>query len=326
MHERTHAQDNRFVETIACLGQSPLSAAGIEVLQVNLGYRCNMACRHCHVSAGPGRTESMAADTIEAVLRVLRDNPISTLDLTGGAPELNPHFRSLVAQAVRMGKRVMVRTNLTVFSELGMADLPKFYQELRVELIASLPCYLEVNVDAMRGKGAFAKSIEALKALNKRGYGNAAAGLTLNLVYNPVGPFLAPAQLPLEDAYRKELRERYGIVFTHLFALNNMPIGRLQTVLSGSNELEPYLRTLAPAFNPATLPTIMCRSFLNVGWDGTLYDCDFNQVLGLPVRPAGSQHITDFNNTVLSQREIVVGDHCFACTAGHGSSCVGALN
>jgi radical SAM/Cys-rich protein len=298
----------------------PLAARDITVLQVNMGYQCNMACNHCHVSAGPGRAESMDRSTMDAVLRVLKDSSIGTLDITGGAPELNPLFPELVSNARKIGKRVIARTNLTVFFEEGMEGFPEFYRDQEVDLIASLPCYLEENVTATRGSGVFQKSIDALHKLNSLGYGDESGKLSLSLVYNPAGPFLAPAQSILETDYKRELRERYGIVFNRLFAFTNMPIGRFRDALVRNGGVGHYLDMLASAFNPATLDRIMCRSLVSVGWDGRLYDCDFNQALGIPVASDAPQHIRSFYYSVLGRRNISVDDHCFGCTAGQGST------
>src|SRR5574337_689303 len=309
-----------FAERVRACGRDPLRAERISVLQVNLGYQCNMSCGHCHVSAGRGRKESMNRATAEAVLLVLRDSPIGTLDLTGGAPELNPQFRHLVREARKAGKTVIVRTNLTIFFEPGMEDLPSFYREQGVELAASLPCYLEQNVDAARGSGAYTRSIEALRRLNAEGFGmEDQASLQLSLVYNPGGAFLPPVQAGLEADYKRELKQRHGVSFTRLFAFTNMPIGRYREQLSRRGELENYRALLSSAFNPATLDRVMCRTMLSVGWNGTLYDCDFNQVIGSPVT-AGSASIDEFDYDALSRRTIAVGDHCYGCTAGQGSS------
>jgi radical SAM/Cys-rich protein len=263
----------------------------------------------------------MDGKTVHAVLRVLRESLIPTLDLTGGAPELNQHFRMLVREARTAGKRVIVRTNLTVFFEPGNEDLPEFYREHQVELIASLPCYLEQNVDAARGSGAYAKSIEALRRLNGLGYGREGQDqLLLSLVYNPGGPFLPPRQDSLEADYKRELGSRFGVSFNHLYVFTNMPVGRFRSSLRDKGELDRYLALLASSFNPAALERVMCRSMLSVGWDGTLCDCDFNQVMAMPVAPPPYRHIDSFDHAVLSSRTISVGDHCFGCTAGQGSS------
>ncbi len=310
----------RFADPIASLAKTPLAARGIRVLQVNLCYRCNMTCRHCHVSAGPRRPEMMNETTVDAVLQSLLDSPIETLDITGGAPELNPHFRRLVSEARKGGKRVIARTNLTVFYEKDMHDLPEFYREQDVELIASLPCYLENNIIAVRGEGSFQKSIDGLRRLNRLGFGDGPSGRPLSLVYNPGGAFLPPLQQSLESDYRRELKNRYGISFTRLYAFTNMPIGRFREALVRDGNLEQYINLLADAFNPATLDNIMCRSLVSVRWDGSLFDCDFNQVLGIPTASGVPQHIDDFNHAELAHRVISVDDHCYACTAGQGST------
>lgn len=312
--------NSRFQERVRSVRPEPLSALDVKVLQVNMGYCCNMACSHCHVSAGPGRTEAMDQKTADAVLGAFLDNPIETLDITGGAPEMNPHFRSLVRSARKAGRRVIARTNLTIFSEPGMEGLPEFYREQGVELIASMPCYLEDNVAATRGKGAFRKSIEALRRLNSLGFGSGGAGRSLSLVYNPGGAFLSPPQAALEGDYKRELGNRYNVSFTRLFAFTNMPIGRFRDSLIRSGTYDQYLDMLASAFNPCTLGDIMCRNLVSVGWDGRLYDCDFNQVLGLAVNPDAPQHINEFDYQAIAHRRITVDDHCFGCTAGQGST------
>jgi len=267
----------------------------------------------------------MPLEIVEEVLRVLSDNPIDILDITGGAPELSPHFKMLVTRARWAGKQVIVRSNLTVLLDKRHEDLPKFYRDHGVDLVASLPCYLEENVDAVRGSGAFEKSIAALRILNGMGFGNGSDGQSITLVYNPRGAFLSPAQCTLEADYKRELKNRYDVTFNRLFAFTNMPIGRFRDTLIKNDNLEIYQEMLASAFNPATLENVMCRSLVNVGWDGRLYDCDFNQVLGLGLDGSVSMHINDFDHAALSRRTISVDDHCFGCTAGQGSSCSGAM-
>ena len=312
--------NTKFKDRVLSVRPEPLQAADMTTLQVNLGYQCNLACKHCHVSAGPGRTESMDEQTAATMLRVFAENPFETLDLTGGAPELNPHFRWIVAEARKAGRRVIVRTNLAVFFEQGMEDLPEFFRDHGVELIASLPYYLEDSVDRVRGGGTFKKIIAALRQLNNLGFGNGASGRSLGLVYNPQGAFLSPDQATLEAQYKHELKERFDVSFSRLYAFTNMPIGRFRDFLQRTGNLEKYMQKLACAFNPQTLDNIMCRSLLNVGWNGALYDCDFNQVLGLPVSPEASRHIRDFDFDALSKRRIATDDHCYGCTAGQGSS------
>ena len=308
----------RFSAKVHAAQSGPLAAMEIATLQVNVGYRCNLSCRHCHVEAGPQRTEVMEKDTADAVLAALANSGIGTIDITGGAPELNPHFRHLVAEARRLGKRVIVRTNLAVFADEGMADLPEFYGDHDVELVASIPNYKEDKVDRVRGGGTFRKCIAALQRLNGLGYGS--GGRRLNLVYNPPGAFLAPDQTVLELEYKRELRDRFQISFDRLFTFTNMPIGRFREFLVRTGNLDTYLDTLARAFNPATLGNIMCRHLISVGWDGRLFDCDFNQVIGLPVSSGAPDHIRGFDHAALARRVIETGDHCFGCTAGAGSS------
>jgi radical SAM/Cys-rich protein len=262
----------------------------------------------------------MDKETARQVLRVFRENPFETLDITGGAPELNPLFREFVTQAASEKRRVIVRTNLTILFEPGMEDLAQFYRDQGVDLIASLPYYLEDGVDRVRGSGAFRKSMDALHRLNSLGYGMNGSGLELSLVYNPQGMFLAPAQSALETEYRRELVQKFGLSFTHLYAFTNMPIGRFREFLARTGNLEKYLDKLSSAFNPCTLEGIMCRHLMSVGWDGRLFDCDFNQVLGIPVTTEACSTIADFDYGALSRRMIAVDDHCYACTAGQGSS------
>lgn len=310
----------KFKEKITPITAGPLRASRIDILQVNLGYRCNMACKHCHVGAGPQRTEAMDRETAGKVIGVLGGQDIRTLDITGGAPELNPHFRSLVTEARRLGCHVIVRSNLSVFFEAGMEDLPGFFRGMGVEVIASLPYYMEANVDRVRGAGAFQKSIKALQELTRLGYGSDPTGLRLNLVYNPQGAYLSPPQETLEEQYRNELSQKFGISFNRLYAFTNMPLGRFRNFLVRTDHLERYMERLVAAFNPEVLSGVMCRHLVNVSWDGTLYDCDFNQALGLPITEEDHRTIGEFDASRLSKREIAVGDHCFACTAGQGST------
>jgi radical SAM/Cys-rich protein len=314
-----------FESALASNGLWPLEATGIEVLQVNVGKLCNQTCRHCHVDAGPDRREVMSRETMQLCLDVLEAAAIPTLDITGGAPELNPHFRWLVEQAVGLGRHVIDRCNLTILLAPHFEDLPRFLAGHRVEVVASLPCYLPENTDRQRGDGVFAKSIEALRRLNAEGYGRDGAGLTLTLVYNPVGPSLPPPQAGLEEAYHRELRVRHGVEFTRLFTITNMPISRFLDDLLQSGRYEGYLRKLIDAYNPAAASGVMCRTTLSVGWDGALYDCDFNQMLGLGLAPGLPRHVRDFVATELGWRRIVTGQHCFGCTAGAGSGCQGAI-
>jgi len=311
--------DNTFQKAVLAAQAGPLRAFEITTLQANLGCRCNLACTHCHVNGGPARTETMDKATMDAMVRILAGHAIATLDITGGAPELNPHFRSLVSETRRLGRRVIVRSNLAVIYEAGMEDLPEFYQDHDVELVASLPCYTEETVDRVRGTGTFLKSIRALEKLNSLGYGTGSR--VLNLVYNPQGAFLAPAQETLEQGYKRELQTRFSVSFDRLYTFANMPIGRFGDLLRRDNTLDSYMNTLACAFNAAALDQVMCRRMISVGWDGRVYDCDFNVALGLPVTTAdGPVHVAAFDHGALKGREIRTGDHCFGCTAGQGST------
>lgn len=309
---------------------APLTRGRVTTLQVNVGKRCNQACHHCHVDAGPKRTEMMGRPVAEQIVALLAQNPeVEGLDVTGGAPELNEHFRYLVAEARRLGRRVIDRCNLTVLLEPEMDDLAEFLAQHAVEIVASLPCYREGNVDEQRGVGVFAKSIAALQRLNALGYGHSDSGLALDLVYNPVGAFLPPSQVELEGQYRDELRERFGIEFRKLLTITNMPIKRFAAWLAREGQVDAYLGLLVNHFNAATVRDLMCRSLLSVGWDGRLYDCDFNQMLDL-LLPAGAGHhartIWELDALeVCNGQRIATGSHCFGCTAGAGSSCGGAL-
>ncbi|HXF66805.1 MAG TPA: arsenosugar biosynthesis radical SAM (seleno)protein ArsS [Burkholderiales bacterium] len=299
----------------------------LETLQVNLGYKCNQTCVHCHVNAGPTRTEMMSRETALEVLAFLERSGVRTLDLTGGAPELNPHFRMLVLGARRLGAHVMDRCNLTVLEQPGQEDLARFLADHGVEVVASLPCYLEHNVDRQRGRGVFEASIRALRALNALGYGRPGSGLVLNLVFNPQGPNLPPPQERLEADYRSHLGERYGIVFNRLYALTNMPIQRFGSMLVSKGQFEAYMALLKSAYRPQNLESVMCRTLLSVDWRGYLYDCDFNQMLGLPLALRGRSriHLRELSGGELEANPIIVKDHCYGCTAGQGSSCGGAL-
>ncbi len=310
----------------------PIRRRRLETLQVNLGFRCNQQCVHCHVNAGPRRTEEMSRATVGEVLDFLRASRVTALDLTGGAPELNAHFRYLVTEARRAGLKVIDRCNLTILEEPGQEDLAGFLAGQGVEVVASLPCYLEENVDGQRGKGVFGKSLRALRRLNALGYGEPEGGLVLNLVYNPAGPSLPPSQCALEADYKRELGSRYGVVFNSLLTLVNMPIQRFGSMLISKGQFDDYMASLRGAYQQANLQHVMCRSLLSVDWQGYVYDCDFNQMLGLPLaandtraRP-GRVRLPDLAQRNLQNHPIVIGDHCYGCTAGQGSSCGGALS
>jgi radical SAM/Cys-rich protein len=314
-----------FDASLEKAGLYPLKAAGIETMQVNLGRLCNQTCRHCHVDAGPKRTEVMPRSTMEVCLEKMEEAGIRTIDITGGAPEMNPDYRWLVKNCRGLGYRVMTRTNLTIILEQGYADLPSFFAENNVEVIASLPYYLEEVTDRQRGAGIFAKSVEALGRLNAVGYGQPEKNLTLSLVYNPCGAFLPPPQKTIEADFRRELKRRHDIEFTNLFTITNMPIGRFLDFLKTSGNLKQYQARLHGSYNPEAASNVMCREILSVGWDGSLYDCDFNQMLGLKCNHGAPEHIRAFKTTGLARRKIVTGAHCYGCTAGSGSSCTGAV-
>jgi radical SAM/Cys-rich protein len=316
--------------TLSLLGTSDfprIRRGKLETLQVNVGYRCNQQCVHCHVNAGPKRTEEMTLETVRQVLAYLEASAISCLDITGGAPELNPNFRYLVRSARELDLQVIDRCNLTILEESGQEDLGEFLAENRVEITASLPCYLGENVDRQRGPGVFDSSIRALHSLNRLGYGKPGSGLKLNLVYNPQGPTLPPPQADLEAAYRKHLAEGHGIVFDRLFTLANMPIQRFGSMLISKGQFQPYMRLLKQSYRSDNLDNVMCRSILSVDWQGYVYDCDFNQMLGLPLRHNGTPRVrlSDLIGVDIEGNPIVVRDHCYGCTAGQGSSCGGAL-
>ena len=299
----------------------------LQTLQVNLGYLCNQSCTHCHVNAGPNRTEVMTSDTVDAVIDFLDESQVKRLDLTGGAPELNPYFRRLVIAARALNVEVIDRCNLTVLLESGQEDLAEFLAGQEVEIVASLPCYSEENVNSQRGKGVFHDSIIALRQLNRLGYGEANSGLQLNLMYNPTGPFLPPSQRTLEVDYRQHLDDQYGIHFNQLFTLVNMPIQRFGSTLVSKGEFEDYMTLLRGSFSSENLSKVMCRELISVDWQGLVYDCDFNQMLGLPLLIDGNKrpHIRDVRSVNLEDQPIGVADHCYGCTAGSGSSCGGEL-
>lgn len=306
------------------LGYPPLRRTRAHTLQINVGKRCNQTCQHCHVNAGPARTEMMTRTTADRILDWLAHTDIPNVDITGGAPELNPNFRYLVESCRALHRHVMDRCNLTVLFEPGQEDLPAFLADNRVEIIASLPCYLPANVETQRGQGVFEKSIRALQHLNALGYGHR-PDLPLHLVYNPLGPSLPPPQAELEADYRHELLTRYGIVFHRLYTLTNMPIARFAAWLHREGRFTEYIQLLIANFNPATLDGLMCRTTLSVGWQGKVYDCDFNQMLNMQWHNHRPLNLWDITVADLDRRPILTGTHCFGCTAGSGSSCTGAL-
>ncbi len=301
-----------------------LKSSAVQTIQVNLGLRCNLSCRHCHVEGSPRRTEVMTWETMQSVLRLAEALPQARVDLTGGAPELNPFFKPFVNTLCDMGNPVQVRTNLTVFFEAEQADTPELLASREVHLVASLPCYLDDNVDNQRGSGVYKRSIAALRRLNRLGYG-LKQELPLNLVYNPGGAFLPPDQATLEDAYRKELKERFNVDFTRLLTITNMPMGRFLSDLQRDGQAEDYKSLLEDNFNQETLEGLMCRNQICISWDGSLADCDFNSALGLTLDGSLPGHIDELEPGQLQGRDIVTGEHCFGCTAGCGSSCGGAL-
>ncbi|MGW8265080.1 MAG: arsenosugar biosynthesis radical SAM (seleno)protein ArsS [Longimicrobiales bacterium] len=316
--------EKSFPAALAESGLLPFQAVGITVLQINVGKVCNQTCRHCHVDAGPDREEVMSDDVVGAVLSVLEKTRIPTLDITGGAPELHPRFKELVTRARALGRHVMDRCNLTILTAPRFDHLPQFLAENRVEIVASLPHFSSRQTDAQRGEGVYEKSVLALRRLNALGYGEEGSGLVLNLVANPVGAFLPARQGALERDWRRELERRHGIRFNNLLTITNMPISRFLEFLAQSGNLERYMGRLVRAYNSAAAASVMCRYTLSVGWEGTLYDCDFNQMLDLPVSTAAPRTIQEFDQALLAGREIVLGPHCFGCTAGQGSSCGGA--
>ncbi|HEX4227764.1 MAG TPA: arsenosugar biosynthesis radical SAM (seleno)protein ArsS [Bryobacteraceae bacterium] len=323
---KTGMANPSFESTLLAHGMAPLLRESVTTLQINAGKLCNQACHHCHVEAGPKRTEVMTNATAERLLAMLEMSPaVATVDITGGAPELNPNFRRLVTRSRELGREVIDRCNLTVLFEAGMEDLADFLALHNVQVIASLPCYTAANVDAQRGLGVFDKSVAALRKLNKLGYGMPESTLELNLVYNPLGASLPPDQNRLEADYKRELREQFSIEFNGLFTLANMPIKRFADFLNRSGKGAEYVTLLAEHFNPATVPGLMCRSLISVGWDGQIYDCDFNQMLemGICGRRLTIWDVDRFDE--LAGRHIATATHCFGCTAGAGSSCGGAL-
>jgi len=314
-----------FAEKLSQAGLFPLKPTAIDIFQVNVGKLCNQTCNHCHVDAGPDRKEVMSRDTMHQCLDVLKTIDTKTVDITGGAPELNPNFRWFVEELKTLGKHVMVRCNLTiVVANPKYRDLPEFYREHEVEIVSSLPFYEAERTNRQRGQGVFEQSIAALRMLNAEGYGKPSTRLTLNLVYNPAGAFLPASQEQLERDFKSQLKRNYDIDFNHLYCITNMPISRYLEWLLNSGNYEKYMDRLVRSFNPRAAENVMCRNTLSVGWDGSLYDCDFNQMLEMKVAGT-SNHISRFDPEALSHREISVNQHCYGCTAGTGSSCSGAI-
>ena len=313
--------EDKFEQTVG----GDLKTGKIEIFQINLGKMCNMVCKHCHVDAGPDRTEIMTKETLELCLDALRNSNIEKVDLTGGAPEMNPHFKWFVEEARKLDKHIMVRSNLTILVTNKFSDYPKFMADNKVEIISSLPYYKASFTDKQRGDGTFNKSIEAMKILNNLGYGKEDSGLMLNLVYNPIGAFLPPPQKSLENDYKKELYKSHGLIFNNLFTITNMPISRYLDYLIQSDNYEKYMGKLISSYNPAAANNVMCKNTLSVSWEGFLYDCDFNQMLEMKVNHGAPTHLKDFNLDLLEGRKILTGQHCYGCTAGAGSSCGGEI-
>lgn len=314
-----------FSEKLNEAGLYPLRPTGVDILQVNVGKLCNQTCKHCHVDAGPDRRENMSKETMQECLVALATPGVTTLDITGGAPEMNPNFRWFVEEASKLGKKIMIRCNLTILlAGEKYKDLPEFFAKHKVEVVSSLPYFQKRRTDAQRGEGVFDRSIEALKKLNAVGYSIPGSGLVLNLVYNPVGAFLAGGQSTLENDFKKELKQVHDVEFNSLFALTNMPISRFLESLLENDNIDAYLEKLVTAFNPVAATAVMCRNTLSVGWDGSLYDCDFNQMLDMKIEGKVSK-ISEFNKSVLDSREILLHQHCYGCTAGAGSSCGGSI-
>jgi radical SAM/Cys-rich protein len=316
----------KFSVKLAESDLNPFKPTGIEIFQVNTGYMCNETCKHCHVDAGPDRKEIMTRETMDLCLDAIRDTGIGTVDLTGGAPEMNPHFCWFVGELTSMGKHVIVRSNLTILTvNPKNRELPLFFADHQVEVIASLPYYLQRNTDSQRGDGVFDKSIIGLQMLNAAGYARPDSGLILNLAYNPTGAFLPANQASMEADFRRVLLREYNITFNNLFAITNLPISRFLDFLILSGNVDEYMTRLVNAYNPAAAANVMCRNTISVGWDGRLYDCDFNQMLQMPVNGHSPKHLRDFDLNALNDRRIVVDQHCYGCTAGAGSSCGGAI-
>jgi radical SAM/Cys-rich protein len=314
-----------FDEKYELVGEGFLKAGDIEIFQINLGKMCNQVCKHCHVDAGPDRKEIMTKETMQLCLNALSQTDIPTVDLTGGAPEMNPNFKWFVTEVKKLNRHIIVRSNLTILEANGFEDYAEFLADNEVEIVSSLPYYKASFTDKQRGEGVFAKSMSAMKKLNDLGYGKDDSGLIFNLVYNPVGAFLPPSQTSLEKDYKRELQNKFGVFFNNLFTITNMPISRFLDYLIQTGNYEAYMQKLVDSFNPAAAANVMCKNTLSVSWDGQLYDCDFNQMLELNVNHGAPTHLKDFDAEKLKSRRIITGQHCYGCTAGAGSSCGGAV-
>jgi len=319
-----NTKEIKFSEKLKGVGLFPLKPTKIEILQINLGKLCNQICEHCHVDAGPDRKEIMIKEVLLQCLEAAKTPSIHTVDLTGGAPEMNPDFRWFVLELSQLGKKVIVRSNLTILTYKKYLDIPQFYADNKVTVVSSMPCYSKDNVDKQRGDGVFERSIQALQKLNEVGYGKDGSGLELDLVFNPGGASLPPEQKALELDYKRELKELFNVEFNNLFTITNLPISRFLDFLLKEGKYEDYMNKLIESFNPHAAKEVMCRNTISVGWDGKLFDCDFNQMLELKVA-SSSQNIKEFNNLELEKRDIILGQHCYGCTAGSGSSCQGSL-
>ncbi len=323
-YSKSLREQPKFRDKLKAIDLFPFKPTGIEIFQINVGYMCNMTCKHCHVDAGPDRKEVMSKETFEQCIEALSRSEATTVDLTGGAPEMNPHFKWFVEKATKLGKDIMVRSNLTILTTAPKYQtLPYFFAKHGVEVTCSLPFYNKTRTDRQRGEGTYNKSVEALKKLNAIGYGKEGTGLELNLVYNPCGAFLPGGQEALEKDFKRQLNRKHSITFNNLFTITNLPISRFLNFLLQSGNLDEYMDRLITSFNPAAAKGVMCRNTISVGWDGTLYDCDFNQMLEMPVGDRAPRHVSEWDEWKLNNREIQINQHCFGCTAGAGSSCGG---
>ena len=320
---RDIGENPTFLQKIDEVHRNPLRSEGVEILQMNVGRVCNLSCKHCHVEAGPQRTEQMSRGVFEKCLDILRKSEIPTIDITGGSPEMNPHMEWFLAEVANLERRLIVRSNLVILLEGEYRKFVDIYEKNRVELVISLPDYTGKKTDKQRGEGAFAAIVKALKILNQRGYGMEGSGLVLDIVHNPIGAYLPGSQQVLEQEYRRRLKEDHDVRFNQLFCLTNLPVGRYLEYLTTTDNYIDYMTELVGAFNPGAVDRVMCKTTVSVGWDGTLYDCDFNQMLKLPINHGAPNHIMSFDMTRLRSRRIVINNHCFGCTAGAGSSCQG---